>query len=98
MPAGVFNARNVRNSDGVKSKLLMPRTEDAKVGKMPKQEYFTDSERCEPLRSFCAKSISAADPAQNITTRLDAVLRNRAAIDRWFASPAPTCRYNYRMG
>ena len=48
------------------------------------------------------KAASAEDSGhystREITARLDAVLRNRAAVDRRFASPAPTGRYNYRMG
>ena len=48
------------------------------------------------------KAASAEDSGhyitREITTQPDVVLRNRAADDRWFASLAPSDRYNYRRG
>jgi hypothetical protein len=42
-PTGVFNARNLRNSDGVKPKLFMPRTTERKGHKEREATLYFNS-------------------------------------------------------
>src|SRR5882724_6009256 len=104
MPAGVLRARSVRNSDEVKPKLgnedvdfavLRPKASNPII-QHPNKLQSHKSQRLGPRAISGKLELGALDLgfSRGFTVLPGVWLRTRAAHDRWFASLAPSARYN----